>query len=378
SSSEEDTRDAKSCDLEEVFDSDKLIIGRVCNIPKEAASSIPTVEGQSLSCDIPSISTGDDVVWCVATQDICTGALSSDTLTMSTSATVITIDDNLSLSGRTSVTSSGHSQAPSSCCLISADNDRLSAVSNGLPQHSIPENSSSITPYSDRKIPVERIVEQIASCVNDEGTVRFNIVRRNVWDGASRAMDRSNFAPEKKVDVKFTDDYGISEGAVDNGGPAREFFRLCLHEIKDRIGIFEGPSNSKILTCNSKAMKDNGYYYAGQIMAMSIGHGGHSPCFLSGLLYDCLHKGPDNIKVALEDIPDEDIKSKVMDILQADTELKLQDAVMQAASLISLAGHSVRITLANKQETAFDLAHWYVLQRTRPPFEKYDVYTHTT
>ncbi|MEQ2297843.1 hypothetical protein AMECASPLE_038844, partial [Ameca splendens] len=126
SCSEEDTRDAKSCDLEEVFDSDKLI----CNIPKEAASSIPTVEGQFLSCDIPSISTGDDVVWCVATQDICTGALSSDTPTMSTSATVITIDDNLSLSGRTSVTTSGHSQAPSSCCLISADNDRLSAVSN--------------------------------------------------------------------------------------------------------------------------------------------------------------------------------------------------------------------------------------------------------
>ncbi|MEQ2308311.1 hypothetical protein AMECASPLE_027000, partial [Ameca splendens] len=262
---------------------------------------------------------------------------------MSTSATVITIDDNLSLSGRTSVTSSGHSQAPSSCCLTSADNDRLSAVSNGLPQHSIPENSSSITPYStyldlfeegypsddpdlqeaisrsldsgasesDRKIPVERIVEQIASRVNDEGTVRFNIVRRNVWDGASRAMGRSNFAPEKKVDVKFTDDYGISEGAVDNGGPTREFFRLCLHEIKDRIGIFEGPSNSKILTCNSKAMKVNGYYYAGQIMAMSIGHGGQSPCFLSELLYDCLHKGPHNIKVAPEDIP-EDIKSKVM------------------------------------------------------------------
>lgn len=45
-----------------------------------------------------------------------------------------------------------------------------------------------------------------------------------MWDGASRAMGRSNFAPEKTVDVKFTDDYGISEGAVDNGGPTREFF----------------------------------------------------------------------------------------------------------------------------------------------------------
>ena len=64
------------------------------------------------------------------------------------------------------------------------------------------------------------------------------------------------FSPDKKVDVKFTDDYGISEGTVDNGGPTREFFRLCLHEIKDKIGIFEGPPDAKVLTCNSKGIYD--------------------------------------------------------------------------------------------------------------------------
>lgn len=99
-------------------------------------------------------------------------------------------------------------------------------------------------------------MEHISSRVNHDSTVRFNIIRRSVWDGASRAMSRSNFSPQKKVDVKFTDDYGISEGAVDNGGPTREFFRLCLHEIKDKIGIFEGPSDSKVLTCNSRGTCD--------------------------------------------------------------------------------------------------------------------------
>ncbi|XP_013888678.1 G2/M phase-specific E3 ubiquitin-protein ligase [Austrofundulus limnaeus] len=406
SCSEEENRHANSSDLEEVSDSDKCAIGRVGDIPKEVVSTIATVEGQSLSCDIPSISTGDDVIWCVTTEDICTSALSAsisaETLTMPTSSAVITIDDSHSLSGGTSVTTSGHTHALLSGNRTSADNECLSAVPSGLSQHSILGNTSSSTPYStyldlfeehypsddpdlqeaisrsldssasesDLKIPVQRIVEQIASRVNDDSTVRFNIIRRNVWDGATRAMGRSNFAPEKKVDVKFTDDYGISEGAVDNGGPTREFFRLCLHEIKDKIGIFEGPPNAKVLTCNSKAMKDNGYYHAGQIMAMSIGHGGQSPCFLSDLLYECLQKGPDNIMVTPEDIPDEDTKSKVLSILHAETESQLQDAVTQAASLISLAGHSVRITLRNKQETAFDLAHWYVLQRTRAPFER--------
>ncbi|KAK0147271.1 hypothetical protein N1851_013312 [Merluccius polli] len=88
-------------------------------------------------------------------------------------------------------------------------------------------------------------MEQISSRVNNDSTVRFNIIRRSVWGGASRALGRSNFSPEKKVDVKFTDDYGISEGAMDNGGPTQEYFRLCLHEIKDKIGIFEGPPDAQ-------------------------------------------------------------------------------------------------------------------------------------
>lgn len=101
---------------------------------------------------------------------------------------------------------------------------------------------------------LQKIVEQVSSKVTDDNTVRFNIIRRSVWDGASRALGRSTFSPNKKVDVKFTDDYGTSEGAVDNGGPTREFFRLCLHEIKDKIGIFEGPPEAKVLACNSKGI----------------------------------------------------------------------------------------------------------------------------
>ncbi|KAI3372541.1 hypothetical protein L3Q82_023019, partial [Scortum barcoo] len=163
---------------------------------------------------------------------------------------------------------------------------------------------------------------------------------RNVWDGASRAMSRSNFSPEKKVDVKFTDDYGISEGAVDNGGPTQEFFRLSLQEIKAKIGIVEDPPNAKVLTCNSKAMKDNGYLYAGQIMAMSIAHGGQCHCFLSEILYECFQKGSDNVRVKPEHSTDEKTRSQVQ---SAETESQLQDAVAHAASLISLAGHNVRL-----------------------------------
>lgn len=75
-------------------------------------------------------------------------------------------------------------------------------------------------------------------------------------DGASRATSRSNFLPEKMIDVKFTYDYGTSEGAGDIGGPTWEFFKLCVHEIKDSICIYDGPPNAEILPCNSKGKSD--------------------------------------------------------------------------------------------------------------------------
>ncbi|KAK2821416.1 hypothetical protein Q7C36_020759 [Tachysurus vachellii] len=83
--------------------------------------------------------------------------------------------------------------------------------------------------------------------------------------------------------------------------------QLCLHEIEDNIGIFE-------------AMKNNGHFHAGQIMSL-----GQSPCFLSDVLSEY--------------------------------------TVARAASLISIAGHNVLVTLKTKEETAMDLAHWYVLRR---------------
>ncbi|XP_067309237.1 uncharacterized protein [Pseudorasbora parva] len=405
SCSDENSSHTNSSDFIETSDPDKCVIGSVPDISKEVVSAISTVGVQSLSSNTSSISGGDAVIWCIDTEDICTNApsISADNLTMSTSAAVINIDETVTLSSGTSAISSGnthglsigptlsasehmHCFSPNNTSGMSHSPTQTNAYSTSYStylglfeeeylsddadlQEAISRSLEPSTSDSDLNMTLERIIERIASRVNNDSIVRFNIIRRNVWDGTTRAMGRSNFSPEKKVDVKFTDDYGISEGAVDNGGPTREFFRLCLHEIKDKIGIFEGPSNAKILTCNSKAMKDNAYFYAGQIMAMSIAHGGQSPCFLSELLYECLQKGPDNVKVKTEYITDEETRSQVQSISQAETESQLQDAVARAASLISLAGHNVCITLGNKQETALDLAHWYVLQRTRAPFE---------
>jgi hypothetical protein len=51
--------------------------------------------------------------------------------------------------------------------------------------------------------------------------------------------------------VKFTDDIGQTEDAVDTGGPTREFLTLLMDAIKNRR-FFEGREDGKYLSFDSK------------------------------------------------------------------------------------------------------------------------------
>ena len=50
--------------------------------------------------------------------------------------------------------------------------------------------------------------------------------------------------------MKFADDAGNSEGAVDSGGPTRELFRLAVNELFKKASIFQGPDRNKVLVLN--------------------------------------------------------------------------------------------------------------------------------
>ena len=70
-----------------------------------------------------------------------------------------------------------------------------------------------------------------------------NINRLNIMDGTIRAIKRSSFKPLARLSVKFSDDEGGSEGAVDAGGPTREFLRLLIRKMETSC-VFEGPATS--------------------------------------------------------------------------------------------------------------------------------------
>ena len=79
-----------------------------------------------------------------------------------------------------------------------------------------------------KDLSLQEILSQLALIINVEKISKFNISRSHLWEGALRGVRRKTFSPENKVSIKFTDDIGIAEGAVDLGGPMRAFFTLIM------------------------------------------------------------------------------------------------------------------------------------------------------
>ncbi|MBN3279833.1 G2E3 ligase, partial [Polyodon spathula] len=64
---------------------------------------------------------------------------------------------------------------------------------------------------------------------------------------------------------------GKSEDAVDQGGPTRESLNLTMQCLKNNK-LFESSDNSKNLTCDSQAMREDEYFLAGRVMGVSLVH----------------------------------------------------------------------------------------------------------
>ncbi|KAK1874733.1 G2/M phase-specific E3 ubiquitin-protein ligase [Dissostichus eleginoides] len=60
-----------------------------------------------------------------------------------------------------------------------------------------------------------------------------------------------------------------------------------MKNLKDRP-IFDGPDGRRFLVYNANAVREDGYYLAGKMIAVSVVHGGPGPHFLKGIVSDYL------------------------------------------------------------------------------------------
>ena len=88
---------------------------------------------------------------------------------------------------------------------------------------------------------------------------QINVVRVNIVDGGVRGLTRKKFLPNAQLDVKFMDVEKLSEGAVDTGGPRREFFTLMMKALQEN-GMFAGPNHDKMIVPN----------YAGKLVQVHL------------------------------------------------------------------------------------------------------------
>ena len=78
---------------------------------------------------------------------------------------------------------------------------------------------------------------------------KINIHRADLWGGVKRGLTRKTFKTHAKIDVKFADAIGNTEGAIDLGGPLREMFTISLRYVANKMftadGFIKGMSESK-------------------------------------------------------------------------------------------------------------------------------------
>ncbi len=104
------------------------------------------------------------------------------------------------------------------------------------------------------------LLERLSDSIMEEPMSRFNINRLNIWDGAMKGMKRVSFSPAQRFIVRFADDNDVSEGAIDQGGPRREFLRLLMSYIHGS-NLFTGDAHSKNITMESRGKQSDKIYF---------------------------------------------------------------------------------------------------------------------
>ncbi|XP_034065966.1 G2/M phase-specific E3 ubiquitin-protein ligase-like [Gymnodraco acuticeps] len=222
----------------------------------------------------------------------------------------------------------------------------------------------------DTSISAAHIIENLADAIDHNTVSRFNITRTNVWDGAVRGFRRSTFCEKSDLLVRFTDDAGSVEEGIDAGGPRREFLTLLMSFLQSRP-IFEGPPQSRYLVYNAAAIREDEYFMAGKMIAVSIVHGGPGPHFLSRDLVNHI-AGQPGFCAHVTDVTDDEIGRALSEIELAHSLKSLQDVLLKHSSMLQTAGCFRHVSSVEEKHTVVaEYLTWYTIGRNHSVIERF-------
>ncbi|KAM7158365.1 G2/M phase-specific E3 ubiquitin-protein ligase isoform 5-T8 [Molossus nigricans] len=122
----------------------------------------------------------------------------------------------------------------------------------------------------------------------------------------------------------------------------------------------------------NSAVKENLYYEAGKMLAISLVHGGPSPGFFSKTLFNCLVYGPENTLPVLDDVSDFDVAQILIRVNTATNVADLNSVMNECYNYLELIGCLRLITsLSDKYILAKDILTHHVIKRVQAPFESF-------
>ena len=110
----------------------------------------------------------------------------------------------------------------------------------------------------------------------DDPGLRIAVRRRHIWRDSKLVLCRPNNVYSTGMQITF-----VSEAAVDEGGPRREYFRLVLAEIANNNSLFDGHPQQRVVRHNLIELAGNSYFIVGRVIALSLIYGGPAPHFFS-------------------------------------------------------------------------------------------------
>ncbi len=153
----------------------------------------------------------------------------------------------------------------------------------------------------------------------------------------------------------------------------REFMTLVLEYLMDSE-LFIGSRNSKLLSCSIRCLEESEYFFAGQLIAMSLVHFGIGPRCLSPILFEYLTGRPEKVSVSVEDVCDPELRETLQQLLDSKTIENAQEIMSgpNLETLLDISGNfKVLRNITDVQKVVNSTVSWIVLGRTRPALESF-------
>ncbi|KAF5897297.1 G2/M phase-specific E3 ubiquitin-protein ligase-like, partial [Clarias magur] len=163
---------------------------------------------------------------------------------------------------------------------------------------------------------------------------QIDVCRNNIFLCSLQAFKRLHFNPEAKLDDVFVDEDENAEGAVDEGGPTREYLRLLMRAIHES-NIFEGHEKTRQLCLDTQALQTKLYTIVGEMIAVCVVHGGVGPHFERLFQQICGLPTPPTM---VDEVGDHTFREQLIKIKEAMTAQEANSAIAEAADSVSIIG----------------------------------------